>query len=196
MNDWASGFRIDERFHPWGTRFEAVVPGRVERSYASVELPCRSAYDLATVYAEPTAARPDRPVTSIAYELADTGVPPRNLFAQLVIHLGPPDEVDRSEVPDHASASDSVVLYASWKRDAIAIGLSLYGAPRPSAFGTGLGKLYLSWRDADAAAAPFVAEWTAANRAVADVAIGAGVCSSSGLRRARSCASGAGSSVS
>lgn len=54
MGYWASGFRIDEAFHIWGTRFDSLVPGRVENGYASVALPCRSAYGLATVYAEPT----------------------------------------------------------------------------------------------------------------------------------------------
>lgn len=166
MDDWASGFRIDEAFHPWGTLFDVAAPGRVDSGYSSVELPCRSAYGFATVYAEPTAPRPDRPVTSVAYELADTGEPSRNLFAQLVIRLGAPDEVDRGEEPEGAGASDSVVLHANWRRDKIAIGLSLYGAPRPSDFGDGLGKLYLSWADADAAAAPFVAEWTAASEAL------------------------------
>lgn len=173
MDDQASGFHIDEAFHPWGTRFEAVAPGRVESGYASVELPCRSAFGYTTVYAELTAARRDRPVTSVAYELADTGAPSKALFAQLVMRLGQPDEVSRSDVPEPANACDSVLLHANWNRDKIAIGLSLYGAPRPSAFGNGLGKLYLSWADADAAAAPFLAEWTAASQAVAEAAVGA-----------------------
>jgi len=71
-----------------------------------------------------------------------------------------------------ANAS-SVVLHARWKGGTVEIGLSLYGAPRPSDFGEGLGKLYLSWADRDAAAAPFLAAWTAANRAVAAAAEGA-----------------------
>ncbi len=174
MIDCDVGFRIGETLHPWGTLFDTVAPDRVDRGYACVvELPCRDAYGFSTVYAEPSAARPDRPVTSIAYELADTGLPSRNLFAQLVSRLGPPDEVDRSELPTEGNAGDSVVLYASWRRDTIAIGLSLYGAPRPSDFGNGLGKLYLSWTDVQAAAAPFMAAWTAASQAVADAAIGA-----------------------
>ncbi|MGH8432194.1 MAG: hypothetical protein ACREUF_17510, partial [Solimonas sp.] len=171
MDEWHSGFSIDEAFHPWGTRFEAVAPGRVGRGYASVELPCRAACGLATIYAEPTAARPDRPVTVVAYELADTGAPSKYLFAQLVIRLGAPDRIDREVAPDGGNAHDSVVLHANWMRDRIAIGLSLYGAPRPSDFGDGLGKLYLSWTDTDEAAAPFLAEWNAANQAVAEAAV-------------------------
>lgn len=172
MNDWTSGFYIDEAFHTWGTRFNSVAPGRVESGYTSVELPCRSAYGFATVYAEPTAPRPDRPVTTVAYELADTGTAPRYLFAELVKRLGQADKVSREDGPDRANA-DSVVLHANWTRGKVRIGLSLYGAPRPSGFGDGLGRLYLSWVDADAAAAPFLAEWTAANQAMADDAAGA-----------------------
>ena len=47
MEDWASGFRIDGAFQIWGTRFAFLVPGGVENGHASVELPCRSAYELA-----------------------------------------------------------------------------------------------------------------------------------------------------
>ena len=172
MEDWASGFRIDEAFHTWGTRFDSVVPGCVETGYASLELPCRSAYGFATVYAEPTAPRPDRPVTTVAYELADTGTAPRYLFAELVKRLGPPDDISRDDAPEQAN-ENAVVLHANWKRDRVAIGLSLYGAPRPSDFGNGLGKLYLSWAERDAAVAPFLAEWTKANQAVAAAAEGA-----------------------
>ena len=71
-DDRESGFHIGETFHAWGTPFEAVAPGRIDRGYATTELPCRSAYGFVTVYAAPTAARPDRPVTSVSYELADT----------------------------------------------------------------------------------------------------------------------------
>jgi len=172
MDDWTSGFRIDEAFHAWGTRFEVVAPGRVESGYASVELPCRSAYGFATIYAEPTAPRPDRPVMTVSYELADTGTAPRYLFAELVKRLGQADEVSREDRPEYANA-DSVVLHANWTRGKVRIGLSLYGAPRPSSFGDGLGRIYLSWTEQDAAAAPFLADWTAAHDAAAAAAEGA-----------------------
>lgn len=172
MDNWTSGFRVDEAFHPWGTLFDVAAPGRVEQGYASAELPCRSAYGFATIYAELTAPRPDRPVTTVAYELAETGTAPRHLFAELVQRLGPPDDVSRDEGPERAN-ENSVALHANWKRDKVAIGLSLYGAPRPSDFGDGLGKLYLSWIERDIAAAPFLAEWTRANQAVAAAAAGA-----------------------
>jgi hypothetical protein len=172
MDNWMSGFRIDEVFHPWGTVFEAAFPGRVAKGYASAEWPCRSAYGFATVYAEPTAPRPDRPVTTVAYELADNGTAPRYFFAELVTRLGPPDDINRDDSPERANES-SVVLHANWKRGKVKIGLSLYGAPRPSDFGNGLGKLYLSWAEPDAAAAPFLAEWTAANQAAVAAAASA-----------------------
>ena len=102
MDNWTSGFRIDEAFHPWGTLFDVAAPGRVQSGYASVRLPCRSAYGFATVYAEPAAARPDRPVTTVTYELADTGTAPRYLFAELVKRLGPPDDISRDDSPEAA----------------------------------------------------------------------------------------------
>jgi len=174
MDDWTSGFRIDAAFHPWGTLFDVAVPGRVDQGYASVASSCRSAYGFATVYAEPAAPRPDRPVTTVAYELANTGTAPRYLFAELVARLGPPDDISRDVRPERANEG-SVVLYATWNRGKVQIGLSLYGAPRPSDFGDGLGKLYLSWVEPNVAAAPFLATWTAVNQATADAAAGAQV---------------------
>ena len=171
MDDIAQGFGIGAAFHPWGTLFEAVAPGAVDEGYASTELPCASAYGFATVYAEITAPRPDRPVMSLAYELAASGATPKDIFAQLVIRLGAPTEVDREE--ENAGHSDSVVLHAQWSRGEVAIALSLYGAPRPSDFGDGLGKLYLSWGDIDSASAPFLAAWRAANAELAQTATSA-----------------------
>jgi hypothetical protein len=113
-------------------------------------------------------------VTTVAYELANTGTASRYLFAELVTRLGPPHDISRDDSPEMANAS-SVVLHASWKRDKVESGLSLYGAPRPSGFGDGLGKLYLSWAERDSAAAPSLAEWTAANQAVASAAANATV---------------------
>lgn len=164
MDDWSSGFRISETFHPWGTLFEVVAPGRVQSGYASVKLACPLAYGFATVYAEPAAARPDRPVTTVTYELADTGTAPRYLFAELVKRLGQPDEVTRDDSPEAAN-ENTVVLHARWKRDKANITLSLYGARRPSAFGDALGALYLAWGEQDVAAAPFLPAWVAASDA-------------------------------
>jgi hypothetical protein len=172
MDNWSSGFCIGEAFHPWGTLFDVVAPGRVQSGYASVKLACQAAYGFATVYAEPAAARPDRPVTSVTYELADTGTAPRYLFAELVKRLGQPDEVMRDDGPDAAN-ENTVVLHAAWKLGKARVGISLYGARRPSAFGDALGALYLSWAEQDVAAAPFLPAWTAANDAAVAAAEGA-----------------------
>ena len=172
MDDWSSGFHIGETFHAWGTLFATVAPGRVERGYARAELPCPAAYGFAIINAEATAARPDRPVTTVGYELADTGTAPRYLFAELVKRLGQPDEITRDDSPAAAN-ENTVVLHAAWTRGMARIGLSLYGAPRPSASGNGLGRLYLSWIDQAAAAAPFLADWTAACDAATAASMGA-----------------------
>ncbi len=171
MDDTAQGFRIGDAFYAWGTLFEAVAPGTVDGGYAHTEIACASAYGFATVHAGITAPRPDRPVMGLAYELAASGATPKEVFAQLVIRLGAPSEVDREE--ENAGSSDSVVLHAQWSHGDFAISLSLYGAPRPSDFGDGLGKLYLSWGNVDAASAPFFDAWRAANAELAQVAASA-----------------------
>ena len=121
-----------------------------------------------------TAPRPDRPILTVAYELADTGAPIKDLFAQLVIKLGMPGEIDRDETSDYINSSSHVVLYANWQKRGRPIGVSFYGAPRESAFGDGIGKLYVSWGDLDAAAAPWKPAWLAANAALAQAALNPG----------------------
>lgn len=167
--DTKDGFRLgDDGFFPWGTRFDAVVTDFEETGYASREIACARAYGFATRYAELTAPRPDRPVMTVAYELAGTDKAPKDVFAELVIQLGAPGEVDRDDQGPHATSPDHVVLYAAWElADGRKVSLSLYGAPRASDFGDGIGKLYVSWGDVATAAAPWVAEWQAANERVA-----------------------------
>lgn len=172
MDDTAQGFRLGEAgFFPWGTRFDAVVRDFEGNGYASRPLPCTEAYGFATCSAEPSAPRPDRPVLTVTYELAATDQPSRNLFARLVIGLGAPRTIERDELSPYAGSPDHVVLYANWKTaGGIPIGLSLYGAPRTTRFGLSAGSLYLSWGDLEAAAAPWMDEWKAANEAVAQAA--------------------------
>jgi hypothetical protein len=169
LDECVNGFRIDSALHRWGTCFDAIVAEDVGDGYVSHPLPCNAAYGFETVFVELTADAPDRPVTSLAYELAAT-IEPRDAFARLVVALGQPGEISREEVSEDGSASDSVTLYATWNRDTWSIGLSLYGAPRPSELGDGVGKLYLSWTDTEAAAAPFIAAWATANQALAEAA--------------------------
>lgn len=171
MDDTAQGFRIGAAFFAWGTLFDVVAPGVIDAGYASTELPCASAYGFATVYAAITAPQPDRPVLNVAYELAGTDMRPKDVLAQLVILLGAPLEIERDELSPHANSPDHVVLHATWKtREGRSVGLSLYGSPRPSNFGDGIGKLYLGWDDLEQAAAPWVPAWRAANEELARVA--------------------------
>jgi hypothetical protein len=158
----AEGFRIGDTLHKWGTRFDEVVPGAHEHGYASRELACSEVFGFPTVYAEVTAAQPDRPIMTTAYELS-TALTPRDCFARLVGALGQPDTIDRDGEEQGAGSPHSVVLYATWERGAVSFAVSLYGAPRDSDFGPGIGKLYLSWSDLAAAAGPFADAWRAAN---------------------------------
>lgn len=172
MDDTTEGFRLGEAgFFRWGTRFNDVVRDFEGTGYASRPLPCNEAYGFATRSAEPSAPRPDRPVLTVTYELAATANPARDLFAPLVMRLGAPQKIERDELSPHASSPDHVVLHANWRTSGnIPIGLSLYGAPRATRFGDSAGSLYLSWGNLEAAAAPWIEEWRAANEAVAQAA--------------------------
>lgn len=172
MDDIATGFRLGQRgFFPWGTRFDALVPGPMERGPAFHELPCPEACGFATLYAELQAPRRDRPVMIVAYELAGTDMPAKDILARLVIAFGAPDRIERDELSPYATSSSHVVLYAAWRAaGGRHLGLSIYGAPRASPFGDGIGKLYVGWGDDAAAATPWRAAWTAANAALAATA--------------------------
>ncbi len=171
MDDTAQGFRIGDTFYSWGTLFDAVAPGTVEAGYASTEIACSSAYGFATVSAGITAPRPDRPVMGLAYELAGSGPSAREIFAQLVIRLGAPTQIDREE--ENAGDESAVVLHAQWSRGEVALALSLYGAARPSDFGDSIGALYLNWENVAAASAPFIDAWRAANKELSEAAASA-----------------------
>jgi len=171
MDDTAQGFRLGDTFHPWGTLFDSVAPGIVEAGYASTEIACPSAYGFATVSAAITAPRPDRPVMGLTYELAGAGPSAKDVFAQLVIRLGAPTEVDRDE--ENAGNEGGVVLHAQWSRGEVAIALSIYGAVRPSDFGDSIGALYLNWNNVAAASAPFIESWRSANEELAEAAASA-----------------------
>ena len=172
MDDTAKGFRLGETgFFPWGTRFDAVVRDFEGLGYASRTFPCAEAYGFATRCVEMTSPRPDRPVLSLTYQLDAATMTTRHVLAQLVVRLGSPQKIERDELSPYASSADHVVLHANWTtRDGIPIGLSIYGAPRGTEFGDSLGALYLNWGDLEAAAAPWIADWHAANEEVARAA--------------------------
>lgn len=169
MDDTAKGFHLGEAgFFPWGTRFDAIVPDVEGPGYSSRTLRCAEALGFTTLSAEIAASQPDRPILTLTYQLAAGAMAAKNVFARLVIRLGAPHTVERDELSPYASSPDHVVLYATWTtREKISVGLSIYGAARATDFGDSLGALYLGWGDLDAAAAPWVADWQAANEAVA-----------------------------
>ena len=76
FEDGANGYRIDAAFYPWSTPFEEPA-----------ERPCSAAYGFETLYVELFAADTGRPVTTAAYELANT-LKPKDAFAQLMKQLG------------------------------------------------------------------------------------------------------------
>jgi len=171
MDETTKGFRLpDGTLVPWGTRFDEVVKDFERTGYASRELACREAYGFAMRYIDVTAPRPDRPILTVAYEFATADRPPKDVFAQLVIKLGMPGKIERDELSPYAHSPDHVVLYANWKERGRPIGASFYGAPRASQFGDGIGKLYVSWDDLEAAAAPWMPAWQAANLEVEQAA--------------------------
>ena len=107
----------------------------------------------------------------MTYQLAAGAIAAKEVLARLVKRLGAPQEIERDELSTYASSPDHVVLYATWAmREDISIGLSIYGAPRDTEFGASIGALYLGWGDLEAAAAPWVADWQAANAEVARAA--------------------------
>ena len=61
--------------------FDEVVKDFERTGYASREFACPEAYGFATRYLEVTAPRPDRPILTVAYELATTDRPPKDVFA-------------------------------------------------------------------------------------------------------------------
>lgn len=169
MDETANGFFLGEAgFFPWGTRFDAVVPDIEDTGYSSRTLRCAGALGFTTLSAEIAASQPDRPILNVTYQLAAGAAAAKDVFARLVIRLGAPNAIERDELSPYASSPDHVVLYATWTtHDGISVGLSIYGAPRATEFGDSLGALYLGWGDLEAAAAPWLADWQAANEAVA-----------------------------
>ena len=84
---------------------------------------------------------PTGPVIGLAYELAASGPPAKEVFAQLVIRLGAPDRGSTARRRTPATRVRSSCTPSG--RGDIAIALSLYGAARPPIFGDGIGALYL-----------------------------------------------------
>lgn len=163
------GFRIGERLVEWGTLVGAI-PGGAEGANGAVRLPCRAAYGLPVITAELAGPASDRPVMSVNYALAHAGKGGANgLIAALTERLGGPADLGREAAPAHSDPADRVVEWASWRLDDVAVGISIYGAPRRTDDGPSAGMLWISLSD-ERAAGPFLRDWLDRCAAVAAAA--------------------------
>jgi hypothetical protein len=167
MESLNTGFVFGARRYAWGTTLAelAAHEGHADRGAdRPATAPCAEALGLATISAEATAPRPDRPVLQIKYELAPVGgapLPDPAVFAApLSQRFGAPGASSGYDIPTSGDPSGSVRFHAGWNACDCSIGLSLYGAPRQTSHGTGPGCLWLSWSPVKAAE-PYVGEWRA-----------------------------------
>lgn len=169
-----SGFPIGSRRYRWGTTFEQFIAvtaadGR-RRSAHSVVVSCDEALGLAAISAEATAPRQDRPIIQLCYQLAPVAgdaLPAPAIFTRpLADAFGEARASSEYDLPESGVPSGSVRYYAGWDAGDFAIGLSLYGAPRPTEFGPAPGCLWLSWSPVKAAQ-PYIAEWRGRARELA-----------------------------
>ena len=167
------GFEIDGRFLPWGTMLDQCGDGEQPlqrgRGLASRIYLCGSVCGVATISVKLTAARGDRPVTQLCYELAPLHVTTEGWLQLFNARFGTPSFVEREDLPADASLADRVALYARWDSDVITVGLSVYGAPRPVEHGIAAACLWITWRT-ELAARPFLSEWRRRNVEVAAIA--------------------------
>ena len=154
MDDIDRGFRIGGRRFDWGmTADEAARQlGVVQRRdgvrrWRRIEVGCGPTWGFDTVSAELTSQGDDRPVTALKYELAarpdDPKPDARHWVEPLSTMLGAPSDTRHDEPPAGADPSGSVRFYASWPAGDQSVGLSLYGAPRATAYGPAAGCLWL-----------------------------------------------------
>lgn len=152
------GFRIGERLVGWGT-LVGEISDAAAGANGAVRLPCRAAYGFATIAAELTGPAPDRPVMGVSYALAQAGTGGTDgLIAALSERLGGPADLGKQAPPGYADPADCVVEWASWRLDDVAVGISIYGAPRPTDDGLSAGTFWISWSEVRAAR-PFLQDW-------------------------------------
>lgn len=183
MHEIERGFRLDGRLIAWGTTLAGAAAeagivladdGRI--GHRQIAARCSRAYGFDALSAAMTAAGGDRPVTALAYELAlpgDGAMEPGRWTGPLEHAFGPPLEEGTEAVPDDATASSRVRHHARWKGGDVALGLSIFGAPRQTADGRSAGTLWLNWSH-ERAAVPYLPVWRAACAALAVAARGAG----------------------
>ena len=167
------GFEIDGRFLPWGTILDQCGDGehptQRPQNLTSRTYPCRSVDGIAAISVKLTAARSDRPVTQLCYELAMSHPTAEDWLQFFDARLGTPGFVEREDLPTDASLADRVALYARWDSDVVTVGLSVYGAARPVEYGVAAACLWVTWRT-ELAARPFLSEWRRRNVEVATIA--------------------------
>lgn len=139
---------------------------------SALAVPCAHAYGLPTLFACPSGPRPDRPVLSVRYDLAEIGGRNEAEWAAAAIGtFGPPQRSERRPLPEAARPEDRVVFNADWSAGDFGIALSVYGAPRRIGDVRSSGALWISWSD-DAAAAPYLDEWRRRSERLAEAASG------------------------
>ncbi|MBX3532117.1 MAG: hypothetical protein KF849_16040 [Rhizobiaceae bacterium] len=183
MHEIDSGFRLDGRLIPWGTTMASAAAdagiafaddGRV--AYTRLRARCPRAYGFDTLAAEMGGFGGDRPVTSLAYELAlpgDGSMDAARWIDPIRHACGVPERDETEEIAaGDAYASSRVRRYAHWQAGEASIGISIYGAPRSGPEGRSAGTLWLSWPHAKAAI-PYLPPWRSACAALAVSARGA-----------------------
>jgi hypothetical protein len=177
MHEIARGFRLDGRLIAWGTTMASaaaeagiVMAGDGRVAYTRLRARCSRAYGFDVLSAEMGGFGGDRPVTSLSYELSlpgDGSMEPEHWLAALRHAFGPPQR-DQTDAIDEGDphAGSRVRRYASWQAGEVALGLSVYGAPRQVPEGRSAGTLWLSWAHVHAAA-PYLPSWRSACAALA-----------------------------
>jgi hypothetical protein len=167
-------FAFGARRHAWGTTLSELSAaggvGDTSRDSA-ITTSNGAALGLATIGAEATAPRADRPIIQLCYQLAPVAGEARpgpSAFTEpLNEAFGDPQTAEEYDLPESGEPSGSVRFYAGWNAGDFAVGLSLYGAPRRTEFGLAPGCLWLSWSPVKAAQ-PYLAEWRDRARELAD----------------------------
>ncbi|QQS13776.1 MAG: hypothetical protein IPK81_06040 [Rhodospirillales bacterium] len=174
MDDPADGFSIDGVAYRWGTLPSAVggvgaLPGGTDYLHRAV--PCASAFGLDTLLVTISSPAPDRPVMGVSYALA--AVPgarradPEHWMRPLRARFGPAAAAERADLSAYRDPSGGVAFWARWPGRAVELGLSIYGGYRAEGGGRSAGLFYVTWADAEAAAAPFLPAWRALSDSVA-----------------------------
>ncbi len=166
MQDLSDGFRIGDRFVPWGTTLAKLsgllMPTKSDQAHIAI-FPCSDAYGFAALEVELTAPAFDRPVMQVKFELrsvASDGADHGHWVKRISEALGEPVTVSESALSEHGDPSGCVTYYANWSAGAASVGLSVYGGPRQVDAGLSSASLWLGCSE-ELAAQPYLPEWLA-----------------------------------